>query len=211
MSASQLYVEDLWSLLAEHDRLQTIWQESHDEQDRRRMVAAWSIGITQPGDRHLGRPGGSEARQLCTPTVLGCHWLPVEGQDYWSMPDHLGYRGACLGCGWVCGQARRGRGAENLAVEDALDHTHPGWRQIPVLPVPPQMQTPASDARLIARWREQWVHLLPAGWLQRGGPIRTHRTAPGDRHVPHRAPGGGYDLAADESVLEIEGGQLCLL
>jgi len=40
--------------------------------------------------------------------------------------------------------------------------------------------------------------VLPAGWLEMGGPIRTHRSAPANRHVPGRAPGGGYDLASDE-------------
>jgi hypothetical protein len=197
-------------VLVEHDRLEAIWLGSRDEQDRRLMAAAWSIAITQPGDRHLGKEATPQTR-LCTPTVLGCHWLPGEAEEYWSMKDHLGYRGACLGCGWVSEQPRRGRSAENLAVEDAHDHTHSGWREIPVLAIPPQLEAPASYARLVARWPEQWAHLLPEGWLERGGPIRTHRTAPGNRHVPHRAPGGGYDLAADEAVLEVDGGQLCLL
>ncbi|MGO9959336.1 MAG: DUF6349 family protein, partial [Solirubrobacteraceae bacterium] len=60
-------------------------------------------------------------------------------------------------------------------------------------------------------WVEKWAPLLPDGWLERGGPIRTRRERHATRHVPGRAPGGGYDLAADDTVREEDGGQLCLL
>jgi hypothetical protein len=127
------------------------------------------------------------------------------------MTDHLGYRGACLGCSWVSDRATRGPGAENRAVEAGHDHTHPGWRGIPVVAAPPTMEIPGSYTALVARWYQRWGHLLPEGWLDRGGPVRTTRSPLADRHVPGRAPGGGYDLAADQDVRELEGGQLCLL
>ena len=74
------------------------------------------IAITHPGgglmdDEPPQRPDAKRGR-LCTPTVLSCHWLPAEGEDYWTMQDHLGFRGACLTCGWV-GPPRRDARAEN--------------------------------------------------------------------------------------------------
>lgn len=203
----------LWDLLDEHERLYAVWRESGDEQDRRLMAAAWSIATTHPGGlsaEHAQRRASGHSR-MCEPTILICHWLPADGEDYWAIKDHLGYRGACLGCGWVSDQPQRGRGAENLAVEDAHDHTHPGWREIPVVGAPPSLEAPSFYKGLIARWYQRWGHLLPEGWLDRGGPIRTARSPMATRHVPDRAPGGGYDLAADPHVREVEGGQLCLL
>lgn len=212
MSASENVGCGLWKLLDEYDRLYAIWKQTGEEQDRRLMAAAWSIALTHPGNTGA-RPqrAAPDMERPCAATTLSCHWLPEDGQDYWTMKDHLGYLGACLACGWVSEHGRRGRGAENRAVEDAHDHTHPGWRAVPVLPAPPSMESPASYPSLVARWYERWGHLLPEGWLDRGGPVRTNRTAPGNRHVPGRAPGGGYDLAADETVREAEGGQLCLV
>jgi hypothetical protein len=203
----------LWDLLDQHVRMRSVWQAGGEERDRRIMAAAWSIATTHPGglsNDHAKRPALEQGR-LCQPTTLICHWLPADGEDYWSMKDHLGYCGACLACGWVGGQPRRGRGAENLAVEDAHDHTHPGWRQIPVVGAPPRLESPASYKGLVARWYRRWGHLLPEGWLDSGGPVRTARSPMATRHVPGRAPGGGYDLAADPDERELGGGQLCLL
>ncbi len=202
----------LAELLADHARLHAIWKQSGTEEDRRLMAAAWEIGITQPGAefrRHRSAPG---AEIGCRPTVLCRHRLPEPGEDYWGMRDHLAYRGACLGCGWVAERDHLiGHGGENAAVEDAHDHTHPGWREIPVVESPPSLDSPQAYTRGIARWRERWELLLPAGWLEQGGPIRTPRTPPGNRHVPGRAPGGGYDLAAGhDATPEVPGGQLGL-
>ena len=101
-------------------------------------------------------------------------------------------------------------GGENAAVEDAHDHTHPGWRGLPVVERPPSAGAPSAHARALASWREQWEHLLPTGWLDRGGPIRTTRAAHGTRHVPGSAPGGGYDLSAGNTTTEQPCGQLGL-
>lgn len=211
MSASEIVILDLWELLAEQARLHASWQKTRDEQDRRMMAAAWAIGVTHPGNDCGARQPRRELGMLCTPTVLTCHWLPRDGEDYWSITDHLGYRGACLGCGWVTDLPRRGRGAENLAVEDAHDHSHPQWHGIPVVEAAPSHDTPRVYQQLVARWGA----LLPEGWLDRGGPIRTKRTGPGNRHVHRRAPGGGYDLASDAgdatALLDAPGGQLGLV
>ncbi|MGO9955246.1 MAG: DUF6349 family protein [Solirubrobacteraceae bacterium] len=198
----------LWELLDHHDELHTHWQETRAESDRKRMAGAWSISLTHPGDglgAHALR-APTEYGPLCRPTVL-C-------SDRWPARPHLHYRGACLGCGWVSDHTHCDRGAENAAVEDAHDHTHPGWREIPVLGDPPSCETPSSYKRLAADWWRRWGALLPEGWLDRGGPIRTSRRGVGSRHVPRRAPGGGYDLSGDlatsDMAPEAAGGQLGL-
>jgi Family of unknown function (DUF6349) len=200
----------LAELLTEHERLHAIWKQNGTEEDRRLMAAAWEIGITQPGAEYGRRRPLPDPENGCRPTCLCRHRLPEPGEDYWGMQDHLAYRGACLGCGWVADQEHLiGQGGENAAVEDANDHTHPGWRELPVVKAPPSMESPTTYQRQINRWVQEWGRLLPDGWLERGGPIRTHRTPPGNRHVPGRAPGGGYDLATHQA--EMPGGQLGLL
>ncbi len=190
----------LWDLLAEHHRLMRVWALSRAERDRLAMAAWWQIGITEPGSS-FGRVdeivAGAWAR--CTPTLL---------ERVASPGGRMEYRGACLGCGWVAESSRRGQGAGNEAVEDAHDHSHLGWRALPVVGGLPFFDAAASYERRLARWLQTWEPLLPPGWLEAGGPIRTHRTSPGNRHVPGRAPGGGYDLATDDP--EERGGQLGL-
>jgi hypothetical protein len=200
MTAPATATETLWALLAEHDRLEATWRQSGTEEDRLAMRGCWQIGITQPGWHILDEKATPGGWSRCTPTVID--------RDHWPEPEHLEYRGACLGCGWLAERSHRGASAENAAVEDANDHTHPGWRQLPVVGGPPTPDAPASYQRQLERWRQRWEPLLPAGWLECGGPIRTHRTAPGNRHVPGRAPGGGYDIATSDA--EEPGGQLGL-
>jgi hypothetical protein len=196
-------IDDLWALLDQHSTLYARWQSTKREEDRRAMQASWQIWITSPGSRFGDPASQRESWPTCTPTVLS--------RDTGEPGDHLEYRGACLGCGWVSDRAHRlRRGGENAAVEDAHDHTHPGWRDIPVVETPPTLDSPHAHTRAISRWRERWEFLLPEGWLDRGGPIRTKRTGAGTRHVPGRAPGGGYDLAAVDGVAEQPGGQLGL-
>ena len=198
--------ETLWQLLAEHDRLQATWQSTRTEPDRLAMVASWSVAITAPG----WSPCYSEraapcAWPSCTPTVLT--------RDTGQRLNHLAYRGACLGCGWVAEQVHPiCQGGENAAVEDAHDHTHPGWREIPVVARPNLPDAPSQRRRAIEAWRTRWESPLPARWLDGGGPIRTNRGEQGTRHVPGGAPGGGYDLSATGSTAmpEAPGGQLGL-
>jgi hypothetical protein len=196
--------EGLWALLREHRRLHDLWRTTKSEQDRVVMQASWHIWITSPGSRDDDRDTDEQSWPTCTPTVLS--------RDTGEPGDHLEYRGACLGCGWVSDRAHRlSRGGENAAVEDAHDHTHPGWREIPVVEAPPTPDSPRAYARGLARWRDRWGSLFPDGWLDHGGPIRTKRSPGGTRHVPGRAPGGGYDLAADADTMPEEpGGQLGL-
>jgi hypothetical protein len=116
-----------------------------------------------------------------------------------------------VGCGWVAEWVHLiGDGGENAAAEDANDHTHPGWRDLPVVERPPQNHGGAAHTTALAGWRKRWGPLLPAGWLERGGPIRTQRAQPATRHVPGGAPGGGYDMSAGPGAPEHPGGQLGL-
>ncbi|WP_374195178.1 DUF6349 family protein [Streptomyces sp. ISL-1] len=63
------------------------------------------------------------------PTVIIRSWnqpAPLHPEETWA---YL-HRGACLGCTWEGPDRRR----TDEAVEDAHDHTHPGWRALPPLP-----------------------------------------------------------------------------
>ena len=80
--------ETLWDLLALNAGLRSTWETSRSEADRLAMRASWEIHITCPGYRQpltLGRP--------CSATVLS--------RDTADEENHLDYRGACLGCGWL--------------------------------------------------------------------------------------------------------------
>jgi hypothetical protein len=148
----------------------------------------FQVFITHPGDgfgsdHELGLDENPADR--CLPTVEINR--PEEG--------HNVYRSRCLGCG------HRGseRASENEASEGGQDHAFPGWRDLPVVASPPTGDgSPKQQAERMAKWVASVTPLLPQGWLERGGPIRTHRKSPGNRHVPSRAPGGGYDMATDE-------------
>ena len=129
----------LWDLVEEHRRLEAVWRESRREEDRRAMAGGWSIAITAPGDGRFddGEPlSGRWSR--CSPTVLS--------RDHWPRRPHLEYRGACLGCGWVSPRTHLLQaGGENAAVEDAHDHTHPGWRDLPVVAALPSIDSPTGQ------------------------------------------------------------------
>lgn len=141
----------------------------------------------------------------------GIRWAPGSGAFGWEPPeiggrcratnldrdlrDHDGdleYRGACLGCGWV---SETIRDDENGAVEDAMDHCWPGWRDLPIVDKPPDDH---GESKAATKQRAAWIKRVgiayPEGWLESGGPIRTARESMGTRHVPGRTPFGGYDL-----------------
>ena len=196
-------VECLWDLLQVAAESETRWRTDHQEASRCSYRASWDIWITCPGSRHdgVGPTPGTWGR--CTPTVLARH----TGDD----DNHLAYRGACLGCGWVSQRVHLlWHGGENAGAENANDHTHPGWRDLPVIDRPPHNHGGAAHTKALAGWRKRWEPLLPAAWLDQGGPIRTQRAQPATRHVPGGAPGGGYDMSAGPGAPERPGGQLGL-
>lgn len=182
---------DLWELLAASDAAYARWKDGHEEDDRLSWRAKWSIGLTCPGQgwdrKDRAQPGDFKR---CTATVLNAD----RGDEDGDLPNWLHYRGACLGCGWVGEPVDD----ENSAAEDAHDHAWPGWRRLPPVPDPP---TPYSSPREYDKRKATWLTkvsaVFPPGWIEGGGPIRTVRKPPGNRHVPQRSPGGGYDMACD--------------
>jgi Family of unknown function (DUF6349) len=106
----------------------------------------------------------------------------------------LHYRGVCrlAGCDWEGPDRDR----ENPAVEDAIDHAHPGWRTLPPVPKTPE-RNDGNKAKRAARekWIVQVTAAYPDGWLEAGGPIRTVRGQYASRHVEAATPYGGYDMA----------------
>ncbi|GAA1768592.1 DUF6349 family protein [Nonomuraea bangladeshensis] len=135
----------------------------------------WGIYFGHPGANARGDDFPSTAPEH-RPTLLA----RVVDEPSW----HQLYRGACLGCDWE-GETRQSGGD---AVEDAHDHAWPGWRDLPAV------KPPKSNH---ARWLVEVGRAYPPGWLEAGGPIVTVRAdSRFSRHLPGKAPGGGYDLAA---------------
>lgn len=198
---------NLFDLVRADHELADAWEQSNEEADRIALVAGWGIAICHPGDndwdfRDTVTEGKGKNKTTtttfdldgylaslhaarCTPTILVRH---VDGDER----GHMVYRGACLGCGWVSDVDRwLGEGGENAAVEDALDHTHPGFRDLPC--VPPSPEGAKAEDRA-AKMRDEWAPSHPDGWVASAGPTWTWRTGCGTRHVPGRGLYGGYDL-----------------
>ena len=99
--------ETLGQLLAEHDRLQVIWQSSRSEPDRLAMVACWSVVVTAPGWSPFSseRPGPGATRRASPALIQGgrqrrvlrrierpsCFFAP-------GTPLTTGRRNRCCGC-----------------------------------------------------------------------------------------------------------------
>ena len=179
--------DNLWDLLAQSDEAYARWKADRSEENRLAWRALWSINLTCPGAGFLDNDGAKPGDfPRCTPTVLsGDREDPGE-----ELPNWLHYRGACLGCGWVGEPVD----SENAAAEDAHDHAWPGWRDLPVFPDRAYDPNPNLEKER-ARWLAKIMPLMPPGWIEAGGPVRTLREAPGNRHVPLHTPWGGYDMA----------------
>jgi hypothetical protein len=147
---------------------------------------AWVIGSCVP----------SAPADRCQATVLHVdarcpRWAAPGGMPDCTccteIDDYL-FRGACRGCDWEGDPHRDGR--ENPAVEDAMDHAWPGWRDVPIV----------ARYRQEQKARERWVAKVlpqyPVGWLQAGGPIRTLRDKCASRHNAGQVttPWAGYDM-----------------
>ncbi|GAA2116655.1 hypothetical protein GCM10009759_62410 [Kitasatospora saccharophila] len=128
--------------------------------------AAWHISWGHPGFNPTNPTSPTEQH---TATVIE------------QSADLPGRRGACLACPWE-GPLRRDH---NSAVEDALDHTHPGWRSLPVVP----QGTGGKNAKRIRAYLEA---VYPTGWFETGGPLKVYTNVANDRHEPGKARGGGY-------------------
>jgi hypothetical protein len=150
--------------------LPLFWDKTHNSRP------IWRIDWGHPGYHQHTPPEPTPDHQ---PTVLvrrGDSPAPDNPHETWP----YFHRGACLGCTWEAPDRRR----TDEAVEDAHDHTHPAWRNLPAL-----------LERRGRHWLTHATHLYPAGWFDQGGPVRTIRKGIEKRHLPGKAPGGGYDLA----------------
>jgi hypothetical protein len=109
---------------------------------------------------------------LTTPADLHVVYEPVSRLN--RNPDaasHLTYRVTCSTCSW----ASDGHDRENLAVEAAMDHAWPGWRNLPVVAYKPIEGNPG-------RWLTSIADAYPDGWVAAGGPVRTSRPIGLTRH-----------------------------
>jgi Fe-S cluster biogenesis protein NfuA len=112
-------------------------------------------------------------------------------EDRRNRADHLRYRGACLGCGW----AGRSRDTSNAALEDALDHTLPEWRRVPIV----ERHHHDATNKQLERWAVQVAALYASHGLAEcyfpasGGLIRTMRLPMGTRSHHSR---GYFDVCA---------------
>lgn len=147
------------------------------------MPHAWVPGLTAPNWR----------TEVCRPTVLGvslgCRCFV---RDCLCVGGLI-HRGACLHCDWE-GEVRTHC---NAAVEDAHDHAWPGWRDLPVVTRSPGRSSSEKGKAELRKWADGVNAVYPEGWLESGGPIRTHREPPGHRHVPNATGFGGYDLSSE--------------
>lgn len=142
-------------------------------------------GRPLPGGRRVAPTMPDRPTARCQATVL-------------AVGFHAGYQGACLGCGWIDDAVYRWEGGGSIA---ALDHAWPGWRNLPPAPGCPVdvYADPARQAAHVRNWTASLEanHGYPAGWVQAGGPIRTHRTGVyATRLVPGKTPHGGWDAPA---------------
>ena len=165
------------------------WDENYGHFDCLRRSHAWRDEI---GGSGFGR-GRNAVAEVCRPVTLTAdlrceHW----DIDCCCVSD-LVYRGACLHCAWE-GDIRDDH---NGAVEDAHDHTWPGWRDLPIVTRRPEPGTSKSQVAALDRWVESVNAVYPDGWLEAGGPIRTARGYYGTRHVPNYSGFGGYDLCGE--------------
>ena len=143
----------------------------------------WEIGITWPGDSWSceGLLDG-----VCRATVEDRY--VATGDDEYD----LSYRGACCGCGWAC---EREHLDSNTALEDALDHSLPAWRRVPVV----DRHSHDAPSPRVQQWLAEIGDLYRALGLEdryapgNGGLIRTLRQPFGTRS---HWSGGFFDVCA---------------
>jgi hypothetical protein len=191
-----LYASPARGLAARAAELEA-WAAEYGTSSAAARAHAWTVYITCP-DKPTDR---------CQVTVLSADTAnPYRGDPPVGCTHEIGryerYRGCCLhpACNWEGDPV----GDESEAAAAGLDHAWPGWRDLPVVASLPRDTAGRQGAKALAHWVETVTAVYPPGWLEAGGPIRTHRESPGNRHVPNRTPFGGYD-AADSRVSRVKG------
>ncbi|OLT26348.1 hypothetical protein BJF83_21345 [Nocardiopsis sp. CNR-923] len=133
-------------------------------------------------------------KPLVTTPITGCRVsvVSVLRDEYEPLHEtetslfHLRYWSTCP----TCGHTGPYRTDENEAAEDGHDHAFPGWRNLPVMGARPYHEHRGA----CAAWEADALRVYPQGWFEAAGPILTERPGGGTRHVPGRAPGGGFDI-----------------
>lgn len=152
----------------------------------------WSIGITSPGARHDAVQDLVDWRT----DNPGVHW-PTLLNSSWALGAERGdreYRAACLGCDFEGPE----QAAENNAVEDAHDHTHPWWRELPIVDQARTDAAPSAVAKAKARVVKVYEEARPGCTTIPACPVRTWRKANGTRHHTGGIL-GGYDLGVERA------------
>lgn len=165
------------------------------ERNLRLPMECWEASRTNNGSHEPGcQPAVLERmRDIPVEEAKADGWEPSRWEPEQGMTRVHEYRSACWGCDWTGPIVRR----EQEAVEDALDHTHPGWRDTPTLEGMP------SNIRLAGEysqelWRRKHIqkigHLFPPDWEERKGPNKAWREPMAGRHVPGYGLFGGYEV-----------------
>ncbi|MCT7372995.1 DUF6349 family protein [Mycolicibacterium llatzerense] len=160
------------------------WKQRYGHFDSVLRSHAWLPETAAIGHDHL------KATAQCRPAVMRADLrCRHEHEDRCSCVGDLVYRAACLHCAWE-GEIRA---LANPAVEDAHDHSWPGWRDLPIVASRPPAGNSAKEREAMTNWHAAVTTAYPAGWLEEGGSIRTAHLG---RHIPNLTGYGGYDLAA---------------
>jgi hypothetical protein len=154
----------------------------------------WEPCATAPGGRFTPADYDTwrdENPGIHVPTILSVDRRNAHHEEPTGSPEeHLWYRAACLGCDHE-GEPRTD---ENDAVEDAHDHTHPWWRDLPIIDRP-KGDSPAQQRRNFERVAAIYEQARPGCTTAPYPPIRTWRTKGMNRHHSSGIL-GGYDLGA---------------
>lgn len=172
------------------------WLSLPKDSPREVLRTTWSIAWSQPGF-HSRTPPTPTTTHL--PTSIEREWRKPDPTNPDADPSDLWVyrrRGACLGCDWEGPDRRR----YNEPIEDALDHTFPGWCELPILP--------AVRRR---GWDQHRLAVYPERWFDVSGPLRVWATPPDYRHKPGGAPGGGYLVVVRAPKVTVSTQQLALL
>jgi len=138
------------------------------------------------------RFGGDQPSDTCRPTILNADLRCNHYNENCFCVGDLVYRGVCLHCDWE-GPVR---GDETEAAEDAHHHAWPGWRDLQLVPRPPESGTNAKQKQAMTRWAEYVNDIYPTGWLESGGPIRTSCLRCGTRNIPNDTRSAATTCAA---------------
>ena len=193
----------LWAMIARAGELRYRWEQTRDEDDRLAMRAAWDIHITCTGAELFGQ---------CPKPATGSVALPPSYATRRVTMTTISPTGAPA---WAAGGSAPPSTCCGTKVRTAPPRTPTttptrAGGLCPRRAAPPSAPARPREQRAVASWRSRWEPLLPEGWLEGGGPVRTEREPNAGRHVPGRAPGGGYDMAGRGDEPEALGGQLAL-